>query len=64
MTFLTERELNTIRGKSMVGHATPAEILSVFGHLDALEMWLSEQEEDDFFGTEGWRHAAGLPDAD
>lgn len=64
MSFLTEKELNTIRGKAMVGHATPDEIMSVFGHLDALEMQLDEREQDDFFGTEGWRHAFGLPDAD
>lgn len=62
--FLTERELNIIRGKSLVGHASPKEILSVFAHFDALEMWLDETECDDTFGTEGWRHAAGLPDSD
>ena len=64
MAYLTEKELNTIRGKAMVGHATPEEILSVFAHLDAMEMKLDETEEDDFFGTEGWRHFFGLPDAD
>ncbi len=40
MKMLTDKELNTIRGKAMVGHASPQEILSVFGHLDALEMKL------------------------
>jgi hypothetical protein len=64
MKLLTERELNTIRGKAMVGHATPAEILSVFGHLDALEMKLDAADEDDALGTEGWRHFVGLPDVD
>jgi hypothetical protein len=64
MPYLTEKELNTIRGKAMVGHATPDEILSVFGHLDEIESKLDETEEDDFFGTEGWRHFFGLPDAD
>lgn len=61
--MLTEKELNTIRGKAMVGHASVNEILSVFGHLDELEQWLDEKEEDDFFGTQGWRYAAGYPDA-
>lgn len=46
----------------MVGHAAQQEILSVFGHLDALEMKLEEFEQDDTFGTEGWRHAFGIPD--
>jgi hypothetical protein len=59
MKYLTEKELNTIRGTAMVSHATPEEILGVFGHLDALEMKLDEREQDDFFGTEGWRHAFG-----
>lgn len=29
-TLLTEAELNQIRGKALVGHATPDEILQVF----------------------------------
>jgi len=62
MELLTDKELNTIRGKAMVGHASPQQILSVFGHLDALEMKLEEFEQDDTFGTEGWRHAVGVPE--
>lgn len=62
LKYLTDRELNTIRGKAMVGHATPDEILSVFIHYDMLEMKLEEFEQDDTFGTEGWRHAFGLPE--
>ena len=62
--MLTSRELNTIRGKAMVGHASPAEILSVFMHYDLVEQKLDEFEQNDTFGTEGWRHAFGLPDAD
>lgn len=64
LKFLTERELNTIRGKAMVGHATPEEIISVFTHYDMIEMKLEEFEQDDAFGTEGWRHSFGLPDVD
>jgi len=64
MTYLTQDELNFIRGKASVGHATPKEILSVFEHYDLLEMELDLREEDDFFGTEGWRHSFGLPDSD
>jgi len=62
LKFLTDRELNTIRGKAMVGHATPQEIISVFQHYDLIEMKLEEYEQDDTFGTEGWRHAFGLPE--
>jgi len=60
--YLTDRELNTIRGKATVGHATPKEIMSVFMHYDMIEMKLEEFEQDDTFGTEGWRHAFGLPE--
>lgn len=64
MKYLTQSELNTIRGKAMVRAASPKEILSVFAHLDRLEDELDDRDGDDFFGTEGWRHAFGLPDAD
>ena len=64
LKLLTQRELNMIRGKASVGHATPQEILSVFSHYDLIEMKLDELDNDDAFGTEGWRHSFGLPDAD
>ena len=32
--ILTESELNTIRGKALVGHAAPAELMLAFGHFD------------------------------
>jgi hypothetical protein len=63
-SYLTEKELNTIRGKAIVGKASVKEILSVFGHLDEIEMELDERDGEDYFGTEGWRHSFGLPDAD
>lgn len=62
--LLTEQELNIIRGKALVGHASPDEILQVFGHYDLIEMKLDEYDNDDAFGTEGWRHSFGLPDED
>ena len=69
MTFkqpklLTEKEIYTIRGKAIVGHATPQELMSVFAHYDIIEQKLNDSDEDDTFGTEGWRHFFGLPDAD
>ena len=60
--LLTQKELNTIRGKAMVGHATTDEVMSVFTHCDMIEMMLDEADEDDCLGTEGWRHWMGLPD--
>ena len=62
--LLSDKELNTIRGKAMVGHASVEEIVSVFGHLDSLEMKLDDEMRGDAFGTEGWRHSFGIPGAD
>lgn len=60
--LLSDKELNVIRGKSIVGAASPEELMQVFGHLDILEEALDQTE--DFFGTEGWRHHFDHPDAD
>ncbi len=60
--LLSDRELNTIRGKALVGHASVVEIASVFGHIDMLEMALDRADEDDALGTEGWRHWVGVPE--
>lgn len=64
MKYLTDRELNIIRGKAMVGKATVKEIMSVFEHYDKIEMELETRDSEDYFGTEGWRHAFRLPDSD
>lgn len=62
--LLTEQELNMIRGKSIVERASAKELMQVFSHYDLIEQKLSELDHEDFFGTEGWRHFFGLPDAD
>lgn len=62
MTARDAEFLNTVRGKAIAGHASPAEILAVFQHLDELEDLLDEADEDDVFGTEGWRHRLGIDD--
>ena len=62
--YLTQRELNMIRGKALVGKATPKELMAAFSHWDLIEMELDERDGEDYFGTEGWRHAFRLPDAD
>ncbi|MBU0958500.1 MAG: hypothetical protein KKB31_01015 [Nanoarchaeota archaeon] len=58
----TDKVLNIIRGKNIVGKATKEDVLLLFEHIDSLEMFLDEYEMDDTFGTEGWRHAIGLED--
>ena len=62
--LLTQKEINIIRGKVEVGKAKPKDILRVFDHWDLMEDTMNGMERDDFFGTEGWRHFFGLPDAD
>lgn len=55
-----DKILNVIRGKNLVGKADKTDIEKLFEHIDALEIFLDENEQDDQFGTEGWRHAIGL----
>lgn len=62
--LLSDKDLNTIRGKCLVGAQSKEEIFAVLGHIDALEMKLDELDDDDYFGTEGWRHSFDHPDAD
>jgi hypothetical protein len=56
----TDKTINTIRGKNLVGRADKADVDKLIEHIDALEMFLDNHEQDDQFGTEGWRHAIGL----
>lgn len=62
--LLSEKEINIIRGKASVGHASVEELQQVFGHIDTLEWKMDEDDGEDFFGTEGWRHRYGHPDSD
>jgi len=62
--LLSDRELNIIRGKAIVGHASSEELMAAFGHIDMLEAKLDESDHDDMFGSEGWRHWFGHPDSD
>lgn len=55
-----EQELNIIRGKNIVGHATKEDVLTVFQYIDLLETKLDESDYRDTFGTEGWRRYFGV----
>lgn len=54
--------VNTIRGKNFVGRATKEDVDKLIEHIDAIEVLLEECDEDDIFGTEGWRHRLGIDD--
>ena len=60
--FLSNNEINYIRGKMSVGKATIEELQSIFVHLLLLEDKLYECDDNDMFGTEGWRHYFGMPE--
>jgi hypothetical protein len=64
MKLMSERDLNILRGMAMAGMTTPKDTLAVLDHLALVEMELDKADYDDTFGTEGWRHAFNIPDAD
>lgn len=60
MSAQTDSVLNVIRGKNLVAAATRDDVNKLFEHIDALEDLLDDADEDDVFGTEGWRHELGI----
>ncbi len=60
MSAHTDKTLNIIRGKNLVGKADKDDVFKLFEHLDAMEELLNEADQDDVFGTEGWRHRLGI----
>ena len=56
----SDKTINTIRGKNLVGKVDKVDVDKLIEHIDALEIFLDDNEQDDQFGTEGWRHAIGL----
>ena len=55
----TEREINEIRGRIKIAMATGADLDAFLQYVDQLENLVEEASEDDFYGTEGWRHRMG-----
>lgn len=62
--LMSDRDLNMLRGKALVGKVSKEEVLKILNHLTLIEQRLDETDPDDFFGTEGWRHTFGIPGAD
>lgn len=42
------------------GREAEKALLAIIGHVQALEAALDETDNEDFFGTEGWRHRLGI----
>lgn len=55
----TDKELNIIRGKALVGKTSKEEVMRVFQALDDLEELCDELDLEDAFGTQGWRYMVG-----
>lgn len=60
MTIKPMRVLDTIRGKMMIGAATPEELRDFLTYVIALEGLVEEASMEDFYGTEGWQHRLGI----
>ena len=58
--LLSEKELNTIRGKMLVAKATAKELQEFLKYVTELESLVEEASMQDFYGTEGWQHRIGL----
>lgn len=54
--ILSQRETDTLTGKALVGAMTKKDQMAVMEHLNALYFRFDELDDEDFFGTEGWRH--------
>lgn len=50
----TEKELDKIRGKILVGKATVEELHDFLEYVSAIEALVEEASNEDFYGTEGW----------
>jgi len=58
---LDTKSLNFIRGRHSVGFGiTHDDAAALFDHISALEALLDEGDQEDAFGTEGWRHRLGI----
>lgn len=60
--LLSERQVNIYTGKALVGALTQDEQVALTQHLASLYHKMDLMDDEDYFGTEGWRHYFGIPD--
>lgn len=58
----SERDLDMIRGKMLVAAASREELHDFLYYVSMLEDLVEEASDEDFYGTEGWRHRLGWED--
>lgn len=49
-----------VRGRAAVDAARPDDVHCLLLYIDTLHGLLDEGDQDDAFGTEGWRHTLGI----
>ena len=54
-----ERHYDMIRGKMLVAAATAKELQDFLTYVSVLESLVKQASNEDFYGTEGWRHLVG-----
>jgi hypothetical protein len=54
--LLSQRKLDEIRGKMLVGKATPEEVEAFLHYVSKIEGMVEDASNEDFFGSEGWTH--------
>ena len=54
--MITEKQINVIRGKMMVGKASQQELLDFLEYVAAIEALVEEASNEDFYGPEGWQY--------
>lgn len=54
--MITEKQVNVIRGKMSVGKASIEEIEEFLKYVDEIEKLVEQASDEDFYGTEGWKH--------
>lgn len=59
LSVKSEKEINMIRGKLLVKKAKEDEIKDFLHYVDVLESLVEEASQEDFYGTEGWKHRIG-----
>lgn len=59
MEIVSEQKLNEIRGKMLVNAATQEELHDFLRYVGNLELLVEEASDEDFYGTDGWRHRIG-----
>ncbi len=59
MKLKSEKEINIIVGKLLVGKCQKKDIQDYLYYVAALEKLVEEASQEDFYGTEGWRRRIG-----